>query len=123
MQIAGREIGNGKLPYIVCEISCNHNGDLNTALQLIKAAKWAGANAVKFQAYTPDTLTLDCVKPDFIIQEGLWKGQGLYDLYSKTYTPFEWFPRLFKEAQKAGITIFASVFDPSSVDMLEALGC
>ena len=123
MKIADREIGNGKLPYIIAEVSCNHNGYIENALELIKAARYAGADAVKFQAYTPDTMTLDCVKPDFIIQGGIWKGQTLYSLYNKTYTPFEWFPRLFKEARKEGITAFASVFDKSAVDMLEAIGC
>lgn len=123
MQIAGRDIGNGKLPYIISEISCNHNGYIENALELIKAAKYAGADAVKFQAYTPDTMTLDCVKPDFIVQGGIWQGQTLYDLYNKTFTPFDWFPRLFKAAAKEGITAFASVFDPSSVDMLEDIGC
>jgi len=123
MQIDGREIGNYLKPYIVAEVSCNHGGNLNTALELIEVAKWAGADAVKFQAYTPDTITLDCNKPDFIIQDGLWKGRTLYDLYKETYTPFEWFPRLFKEAKKVGITCFASVFDKTSVDMLDGLGC
>ena len=123
MQIEGREINNYLKPYVIAEISCNHQGDLGTALELIEVAKWAGADAVKFQAYTPDTITLDCNKPDFIIQDGLWKGRTLYDLYKETYTPFEWFPKLFKEAKKIGITCFASVFDRTSVDMLAGLGC
>ncbi len=123
MIINGREIGGGLGPYIVAEASCNHGGILNNALSLIDAAKYGGADAVKFQAYTPDTITLNCNKPDFIIQEGLWKGRNLYDLYTQTHTPFEWFPKLFKHAEKTGITLFASVFDNSSVDMLESLGC
>ena len=123
MKIADREIGNGKSPYIIAEVSCNHNGYIENALDLIKAAKYAGADAVKFQAYTPDTMTLDCVKPDFIIQGGIWKGQTLYELYQKTFTPFDWFPKIFKAAQKEGLTVFASVFDPSAVDMLDQLGC
>ncbi len=123
MKIADREIKNGALPYIIAEVSCNHNGYIENALDLIKVAKYAGADAVKFQAYTPDTMTLDCNKPDFIIQGGIWKGQTLYSLYERTYTPFDWFPNLFKAAAKEGITAFASVFDPSAVDMLEALGC
>lgn len=123
MQIAGRDIGGGRPPYIIAECSCNHNGYIENALDLIKAAKYAGADAVKFQAYTPDTMTLDCVKPDFIIQGGLWQGRTLYDLYRQTYTPFEWFPKLFKAAAKEGITAFASVFDRSAVDMLENIGC
>lgn len=123
MKIENRQIGNGLKPYVVSEISCNHQGSLNLALELIEMAKWSGADAVKFQAYTPDTITLNCNKPDFIIQDGLWKGKTLYDLYKKAHTPFEWFPKLFKHAHKAGITAFASVFDKSSVDMLDALGC
>jgi len=123
MQIEGREINNYLKPYVIAEVSCNHQGDLGTALELIEVAKWAGADAVKFQAYTPDTITLDCNKPDFIIQDGLWKGRTLYDLYKETYTPFEWFPKLFKEAKKVGIPIFASVFDRSSIDMLRELNC
>lgn len=123
MRIGDREIGNFLKPYVIAEVSCNHGGELNNALELIEAAKWAGADAVKFQAYTPDTITLDCHKPDFIIQDGLWKGRTLYELYAEAYTPWDWFPGLFKRAQKLGITCFASVFDPSSVDMLERLGC
>jgi pseudaminic acid synthase len=123
MIIAGREIGGGLGPYIVAEASCNHGGLLDNAFSLISAAKFAGADAVKFQAYTADTLTLNCNKPDFIIQDGLWKGRNLYELYTKTHTPFEWFPKLFKHAKKLDIPLFASVFDHSSVDMLEELGC
>src|SRR5713226_2376436 len=123
MIIDGREIKNGMSPYIIAEASCNHGGYLDNALSLIDAAKFAGADAVKFQAYTPDTLTLNCNKPDFIIQDGLWKGRNLHELYTETHTPFEWFPELFKHAKKRGITIFASVFDNTSVDMLEALDC
>ena len=123
MEINGRVIGNYLKPYIVAEISCNHNGDLAAALAMIEAAKWAGADAVKFQAYTPDTITLNCNKPDFIIQDGLWQGKTLYDLYQKTHTPFDWFPKIFKHAKKTGITAFASVFDPSSLAMLQGLGC
>jgi pseudaminic acid synthase len=123
MLIDGKEIKGGYAPYIIAEASCNHGGLLANAMSLIDAAKYAGADAVKFQAYTPDTLTLNCNKPDFIIQDGLWKGKNLYDLYTKTHTPFEWFPKLFKHAKKRDITIFASVFDRSSVDMLRALDC
>ena len=123
MRIGNQEIGNFLKPYVVAEVSCNHRGDLHSALELIEIARWAGADAVKFQAYTPDTITLDCKKPDFIIQDGLWKGKTLYELYKKTHTPFEWFPRLFKQAEKTGISIFASVFDKSSVDFLDRLGC
>src|SRR5277367_367796 len=123
MLIDGKEVMGGLAPYIVAEGSGNHGGYLDNAISLIEAAKYAGADAIKFQAYTPDTLTLNCNKPDFIIQDGLWKGRNLYDLYSKTHTPFDWFPKLFRHAKKLGITIFASVFDQSSVDMLAQLNC
>jgi len=123
MIIDGKEIKGGLPPYIIAEASCNHGGLLDNAISLIDAARYAGADAVKFQAYTPDTLTLDCHKPDFIIQDGLWKGRNLYDLYTRTHTPFEWFPKLFRHAKKVGITIFASVFDRSSIDMLRKLDC
>jgi pseudaminic acid synthase len=123
MIIDGKEVRCGHTPYIIAEASCNHGGYIDNALSLIEAAKYAGADAVKFQAYTPDTITLNCNKPDFIIQDGLWKGRNLYELYTETHTPFEWFPKLFKHAKKHGITIFASVFDKTSVDMLEKLGC
>jgi pseudaminic acid synthase len=123
MNINGREIAGGYPPYVIAEASGNHGGCLDYALSLIDAAKYAGADAVKFQAYTPDTLTLDCNKPDFIIQDGLWKGKKLYDLYTRTHTPYEWFPKLFKHAKKVGIPAFASVFDVSSVDMLQKLDC
>lgn len=123
MIIDGREIGPHMSPYIISEISCNHNGSLDKALRLIRAAKAAGADAVKFQAYTPDTITIDCDNPDFIVKDGPWKGRKLYELYSKAHTPFEWFPKLFKCAADTGITIFSSVFDKTSVDMLEALDC
>jgi pseudaminic acid synthase len=123
VNIEGREIANGLLPYWIAEVSCNHLGSVHNALSLIRYAKESGANAVKFQAYTPDTITLNCDKTDFIVQDGLWKGRNLYDLYKKAQTPFEWFPKLFKEGKRLGITVFASVFDYSSVDMLERLGC
>jgi len=123
MIIDGREIGPRHSPYIVAEISGNHNGSLATAIQLIKAAKDCGADAVKAQAYTADTITLDCDSDEFMIHEGPWKGQNLHDLYKKTQTPFEWFPDLSAAAKEIGITWFASVFDKSSVDMLEKLDC
>jgi pseudaminic acid synthase len=123
MIVNGREIKAGHPPYVIAEASCSHGGILDNAISLIDAARFAGADAIKFQAYTADTITLDCNKPDFIIQDGIWKGRRLYDLYTKTHTPFEWFPKLFKHARQVGITTFASVFDISSVDMLGRLGC
>lgn len=124
MKIAGREIGPGCPPYIVAEVSCNHGGLLTRAIDLIHAAKAAGADAVKFQCYTADTITMNAPdNPEFIIKGGPWHGRHLYDLYTETQTPFEWFPALFKRAADIGITAFASVFDRTSVDALEELNC
>ena len=123
MKIKGRELGNGKPPYIVAEIGANHGGSLDRCLELIRAAKEAGADAVKFQAYTADTITIKSNLHYFWINDGPWQGQNLYDLYKKCETPFEWFPVLAAYADYVGITWFASVFDPSSVDMLEKLDC
>lgn len=123
LKINNREISSRTPPYVIAEISGNHNGDVAKAISLIAKAHAAGANAVKFQAYTPDTITLDHSGPGFDIKNGPWKGQTLYDLYKKSHTPFKWFPRLFRTAQDYGMTAFASVFDKSSVDMLEKLDC
>ena len=123
MKIADREIGGSNSPYIIAEISGNHAGSLDNAKRLIRAAKRAGADAVKTQCYEPDTITLDCNKLDFIVQDGLWRGRTLYDLYSKAHTPFKWHKELFSLAKQEGITIFSSVFDYSSVDLLESLDC
>lgn len=123
MKIGLREINSDNPPYIVAEISGNHGGSLLRAKQLIQAAKRAGADAVKTQCYEPDTITLDINKPDFIIQDGLWRGRTLYDLYRHAYTPFKWHKDLYSVANDLGITIFSSVFDFSSVDLLERLGC
>jgi pseudaminic acid synthase len=123
MIIDGREIGPNHPPYIVAEVSCNHAGSFDRAMRMIEAAKGAGADAVKFQAYEAGTITLDSDNEDFIIKGGPWAGQRLYDLYSRTQTPFDWFPAIASHAREIGITWFASVFDKSSVDMLDRLGC
>lgn len=123
MNIAGREIEGNNPPYCVAEISGNHCGKLETALKLIKAAKDCGADAVKFQCYTPDELTLNSDKEDFIIKEGLWKGRKLYDLYESAYTPREWFGWIFEQGKRSGITVFSSVFSKEGVDFLEEMGC
>ncbi len=123
MKINGREIGPSQPPFLVAELGANHEGSLGTALDLINAAKRVGADAVKFQAYEPGTITIDCDKPDFIMKDGPWKGRKLYELYEKAHTPFKWFPRLAECADKAGITWFSSVFDKTSIDMLEKLDC
>lgn len=123
MQINGREISGLKPPYIVAEVGASHGGSLERAVEIMRAALFAGADAVKFQCYTPDTITIDCDNPDFIIKDGPWKGRNLYELYGKAHTPFEWFPGLFRVSKGIGITAFASVFDRSSVDFLETLNC
>ena len=118
------KIGNFDLSrdgtYIIAEMSANHNGKLQNALDTIKAAKEIGADAIKLQTYTADTLTLDCRKDDFMIDGGtLWDGQSLYDLYKEAYTPWEWHKELFEYAREIDIDIFSSPFDKSAVDFLE----
>ncbi|WP_455756654.1 pseudaminic acid synthase [Sulfurimonas sp.] len=106
--------------YIIAELSANHNGDIQNALDTIKAAKEIGANCIKLQTYTADTLTLDCKKEDFIIKGGtLWDGKSMYELYKEAYTPWEWHRELFEYARELGIDIFSSPFDKSAVDFLE----
>ena len=112
-----------KTPFFVAEISANHNGSLFHAKKLIKIAKKYGADAVKLQTYTPDTLTLQSNKPDFKIKGGLWNGKTLWDLYEKAQTPFEWHKELFNYAKKLKITCFSTPFDESAVDLLESLKC
>ena len=115
------KIGKGNKPYIIAELSANHGGDIERAKLSIRAAKESGANAVKIQTYTPDTMTLNCFKEDFLIKEGLWKGYNLYKLYEEAYTPYEWHEELFDYAKKINITIFSSPFDETAVDLLEDL--
>lgn len=121
MNIAGSAL-DGR-PLVVAEIGSSHNGNKLRAMDLIQAAKDAGADLVKFQAYTPDTITLDHDGPGFVLRSGPWKGKKLYDLYQEAHTPWEWFPDLFSYASSHKIGCFCSVFDKSSVDMLEKLGC
>ncbi|VUD56428.1 Pseudaminic acid synthase [Thalassocella blandensis] len=121
IQIENRKIGVGYPPYIVAELSANHNGDINTALKLIELAKQNGADAIKIQTYTADTLTMDSDKPDFKIEGGLWGGKTLYELYDWAHTPWEWHEALFKRARQLGITMFSSPFDATAVDFLETL--
>lgn len=122
ISIDGRKIGEGLSPYIVAELSANHNGKLQRALDSISAAKQAGADAVKIQTYTADTITIDCSLPDFQITEGPWKGYRLYDLYKQAETPYEWHAPIFSHAKKVGITCFSTPFDETAVDLLEGLG-
>jgi N-acetylneuraminate synthase len=120
-EISGRRIGTQYEPYIIAEMSANHNGDINTAFRIIEEAKKAGADAVKIQTYTPDTITLKSDLPDFQIKGGLWDGKTLYELYEWAHTPWEWHKPLFEHAKKVGIPIFSSPFDTTAVDLLEDL--
>ncbi len=106
---------------IIAELSANHNGSLQTAIETIKAAKEAGADAIKLQTYTPDTITIDCKNEYFQINEGLWKGKTLYELYKEAYTPWEWHKELFRVAKEEDIICFSTPFDKSAVDFLEKL--
>ena len=121
ISIAGRRIAADAPPYIIAELSANHNGKLETALRIIEEAKKAGADAVKLQTYTADTITLNCDSEDFQIHGGLWDGKNLYELYKEAQMPWEWHATLFKHARKLGITIFSSPFDNTAVDLLESL--
>ena len=119
--IKNREIGFGKTPYIIAEISGNHNGDINKALDLIEKANEAGVDAVKIQTYTAKTITLNHKSEDFKIKGGIWDGKYLFDLYNEAHTPWEWHKELFKKANDLGLHIFSSPFDFTAVDFLEEL--
>jgi N-acetylneuraminate synthase len=119
--IAGRRIAADAPPYVIAELSANHNGRLDTALKIVEEAKKAGADAVKLQTYRPDTITLDSDGPGFVIEGGLWHGRRLYDLYQGAHMPWDWHRPLFDRARALGITIFSSPFDPTAVDLLEDL--
>lgn len=119
--IAGRNIGPDHAPYVIAEMSANHNGNIETAFKIIEAAKQASADAVKLQTYRPDTITLNCDTEDFRIHGGLWDGRTLYELYEEAHMPWDWHAPLFAHARKHGITIFSSPFDNTAVDLLEDL--
>lgn len=122
IEIAGRKIGPNEKPYVIAEMSGNHNNDINRALKLIDAAAEAGADAVKLQTYTADTMTIDIRTDEFYIDDGgLWHGRNLYELYQEANTPWDWHPELFAHAKKRGITCFSTPFDASAVDFLESL--
>jgi pseudaminic acid synthase len=121
ISIAGRRIAADAPPYIIAELSANHNGKLETALKIIEEAKKAGADAIKLQTYTADTITLNCDSEEFQIHGGLWDGKTLYQLYQEAHMPWAWHTVLFEHARKLGITIFSSPFDNTAVDLLENL--
>ena len=122
MKIGTFQIDKTSKVFIIAELSANHNGSLETALETIRAAKRTGANAIKLQTYTADTLTINCDKEDFLIKSGsIWDGQTYYKLYEAAYTPWEWHQALFDEAEKQGLICFSSPFDKTAVDFLENL--
>jgi N-acetylneuraminate synthase len=122
LTIAGRAIGPDHPPYVICELSGNHNGSLDRALAMIDAAAGAGADAIKLQTYTADTLTLASDGPGFRIEEGPWAGRTLHDLYAEACTPYDWHAALFERAARRGVTIFSTPFDATAVELLETLG-
>lgn len=122
INVQNRVIGEGYPAYIIAEMSANHAGSIERAKEIIHAAKEAGADCIKIQTYTPDTLTIDCDLPYFHIDGGTWAGENLYGLYGKAYTPWEWQPLLKEEADKTGIQFLSTPFDTTSVDFLEEMG-
>lgn len=121
MNINGRKIDPSKPPYIIAEMSANHNGLLDLAKKTILSAKECGADAIKMQSYSADTMTLNCDRPEFFVKEGKWSGRRLYDLYEEASTPFEWHQELFAYAKEIGITLFSTPFDETAVDLLVKL--
>lgn len=121
--IEGRAVGDGFSPYVIAELSANHNGNLNTAKAIISMAASAGVDAIKLQTYTPDTLTIDSELSDFQLTEGLWAGKSLYELYEWAHTPWSWHKELFECAHESNLRVFSSPFDKTAVDFLEDLNC
>ena len=122
-EINSTSIGSEFPPYIIAELSANHGGSISLAKLAISEAKRSGANAVKIQSFTPDTMTIKSDKSEFRINGGLWDGYTLYDLYEEAHTPFEWHKELFDHAKSEGITIFSSPFDDTAVKLLQRFGC
>jgi len=116
-------VGAGQRPYVIAEMSGNHNGDIERAFEIIDAAADNGADAVKFQTYSPETMTIRSPRSDFQIEGGLWDGYSLWDLYDWAHTPFDWHPELFEHARSRGISCFSTPFDETAVDLLEGLDC
>ena len=121
IEINGRRIGPGHATYIIAEMSANHNQDFDQAVKIIKAAKEMGADAIKLQTYTPDTLTIDCNNEYFQIKGTLWGGRKLYELYNEAYMPWDWQPRLKEIANEMGLDLFSTAYDETAVDFLEAM--
>jgi pseudaminic acid synthase len=121
MQIGTFEINKTSKVFIIAELSANHNGSIVTAIETIRAAKRAGADCIKLQTYTADTITIDCDKEDFLIKGTIWEGKNLYKLYKEAYTPWEWHQEIFKVAEEEGLICFSSPFDKTAVDFLENL--
>lgn len=119
--INDRRIGPDEPPFIIAELSANHNGSLERAFEIIDAAQHCGADAIKLQTYSADTMTIDCDHEDFMIHGGLWHGYKLYDLYKWAETPYEWHKPLFDHARQRGVTVFSTPFDETAVDLLEDL--
>jgi len=124
IKIGPHEVGPGHRPYVVAEMSGNHNGDLNRALDIVDMVARSGAHALKIQTYTPDTITIDADGPAFRISSGhdLWGGERLYDLFRTAHTPYEWHEPIFQRAAEHGLTVFSAPFDPTAVELLERLG-
>ena len=119
--IDGRRIGEGHPPYVICELSANHNGSLDRMLELVDAAAATGCDAIKIQTYSADTMTIDSDRPEFRIAGGLWDGRSLHELYREAHTPYDWHPAIFERARKTGVTLFSTPFDDSAVALLSDL--
>ncbi|MBB5874392.1 N-acetylneuraminate synthase [Allocatelliglobosispora scoriae] len=124
IEIAGHPVGPDVRPFVIAEMSGNHNGSLDRALAIVDAVAGTGAHALKLQTYTPDTITIDCDGPAFRVGDGheLWGGQSLYQLFQQAHTPYEWHGPIFERAREHGLTVFSAPFDPTAVELLESLG-